>query len=418
MPAIEEKVLAEQLVLGDDEDSEIAKEFICKICLSHVVGNGPKLTRCSHIFCGDCVAEWFAACPSNQTWAQRARSGGSIPCPVCKEPLRKEDLHSVCEDGDHESVLLHQLLSSVNIVCANSARCTKQGRCNWTGTYGEYQSHIACCTNEYMECYEVKTNNATEVQASPEELDDKQEAASSASDGEDEESRSTRFSSGNEAELLSDSDGLSSSERLANIDESARFSEEEEHNNPGDDGSSQQQPVEQAPLLGGEVNTKDMSLNDLIGALVTLKTREYEACGGSDAVKQAPAAPLTPECTGASGILDAQEDKQPQEEEKPEPKTKAKAKAKKNAKSANKAQPAASAKAQIASAQAAHMMQQWQAAQAMQWQQAAHLAQLRQVAQWHCAAQAAQWQAHAQLMQAAQVAAAKGGYGATKRPAA
>lgn len=410
MPAIEEKVLAEQLVLGDDEDSEIAKEFVCKICLSHVVGHGPKLTRCSHIFCGDCVAEWFAACPSNQTWAQRARSGGSIPCPVCKEQLRKEDLHSVCEDGNHESVLLNQLLSSVNIVCANSARCSKEGRCNWTGTYGEYQSHIACCTNEYMECYEVKTRIATEVQASQEELDDKQEATSFASDGEDDESRSTRFSSGYEAELLSDSDGLSSSEKLANIDESARHSEEE-RDNPEDDVRSQQQPVEQASLLGGEVNTKDMSLNDLIGALVTLKTREYEACGGSDAVKQAPAAPLAPECTGAPGSVDPQ-DKQPQEADKPEPKTKAKAKAKNNAKSANKAQPATAAKAQMASAQAARMMQQWQAAQALQWQQAAHLAQLRHVAQWQ-AAQAAQWQAHAQLMQAAQ-----GGYTAPRRPAA
>ncbi|CAE8609602.1 unnamed protein product, partial [Polarella glacialis] len=126
----EAKVQADQL-LGD------AEEFICKICQVHVVGCSPKLTNCSHLFCGDCLAQWFAQHPESQTWAQRARSAGPervVPCPVCKQPLNeKKDLYPVCgATSRSENLLLWRMLSSLKIVCMNSSQLRpKDGRCDW-----------------------------------------------------------------------------------------------------------------------------------------------------------------------------------------------------------------------------------------------------------------------------------------------
>jgi len=140
------KVQADQL-MGD------AEEFICKICQVHVVGCSPKLTNCSHLFCGDCLAQWFNQHPESQTWAQRARSAGPervVPCPVCKQPLNeKKDLYPVCgATSRSENLLLWRMLSSLKIVCMNS--CTlrkKDGRCDWVGEYGQYQKHAKACQN-------------------------------------------------------------------------------------------------------------------------------------------------------------------------------------------------------------------------------------------------------------------------------
>lgn len=142
----EEKVQADQLT-GD------AEEFICKICQVHVVGCSPKLTNCSHLFCGDCLAQWFAQHPESQTWAQRARSAGPervVPCPVCKQPLNeKKDLHPVCgATSRSENLLLWRMLSSLKIVCMNSCQLRKKdGRCDWVGEYGQYQKHAKACKN-------------------------------------------------------------------------------------------------------------------------------------------------------------------------------------------------------------------------------------------------------------------------------
>jgi len=143
----EVKIVAEQLV-RNAEESDLESEFICKICLVHVVGCKPKLTRCSHLFCGDCLMQWFAAQPSNQTWAGRAQSAG-VPCPVCKEPLNADaDLHLVARGGSGGSAMLWHMLSSTKVVCSNNPRCSPGGRCDWVGDYESFQRHIRCCTNE------------------------------------------------------------------------------------------------------------------------------------------------------------------------------------------------------------------------------------------------------------------------------
>jgi len=161
----EVKVQADQLCSGD------AEEFVCKICQTHVVGCGPKLTNCSHLFCGDCLGQWFNQHPESQTWAQRARSAGPdrvVPCPVCKQPLHeKRDLYPV--DGAtsrSENLLLWRMLSSLKIMCVNHVRMG--GSCEWTGEYGQYQKHISSCPCQpQAEAATAEPRGAVAVAAAP-----------------------------------------------------------------------------------------------------------------------------------------------------------------------------------------------------------------------------------------------------------
>merc|ERR1712216_869737 len=147
-PHTEVKVQWDQLLMDTADDTGMIEEFVCKICQVHVVGCGPKLARCSHLFCGDCIAKWFEVQPRSQTWAQRAQSAGLVPCPVCKEPLHQErDLFSVCATGQNESAFLWRMLSGVKIVCANNPKCRCDGQCTWVGEYGSYQEHLQTCAN-------------------------------------------------------------------------------------------------------------------------------------------------------------------------------------------------------------------------------------------------------------------------------
>lgn len=137
------KVSSDQLVrTGDD----FVDEFVCKICLINIVDCGPQLTKCSHLFCGDCLQQWFNAHPSNQTWAQRAKTGGAIPCPACKTPLRKEtDVYPVEQHGNANSAFLWRMIQGLKIKCdGKHSMCG--GRCSWTGEYGSYRKHLSSGT--------------------------------------------------------------------------------------------------------------------------------------------------------------------------------------------------------------------------------------------------------------------------------
>mmetsp|Transcript_47417 Transcript_47417/g.141556 ORF Transcript_47417/g.141556 Transcript_47417/m.141556 type:complete len:599 (-) Transcript_47417:66-1862(-) len=144
----EVKVLVEQLMRDAIEKNDMCDEFICKICLVNLVGCKPKLTSCSHLFCGDCLEQWFAVQPGSQSWARRACSAGTVPCPVCKEMLHEErNLHLVGPGGHGGSALLWQMLSTLPIMCANHPKCNPKGHCDWKGEYGRYQEHIRECKN-------------------------------------------------------------------------------------------------------------------------------------------------------------------------------------------------------------------------------------------------------------------------------
>jgi len=146
---LEQKVQENQL-LGD------AEEFICKICYVHVVGANPKLTNCSHLFCGDCLNEWFSTHPECQSWAQRAKTAGMeriVPCPVCKQPLNERtDLYEVSSTASRsDNLLLWRMLSGLKIMCTNHPKVTPGGECEWIGEYGTYQEHVKRCLQELDE---------------------------------------------------------------------------------------------------------------------------------------------------------------------------------------------------------------------------------------------------------------------------
>lgn len=146
------KVQWDQVLREEGQDNAMREEFICKICQVHMVGSEPKLARCSHLFCGDCIAKWFEVQPQSLSWSQRAQSKGCVPCPVCKEPLHhSRDLFPVCAEGKGETAILWRMLSGTKIMCANNPKCRADGKCTWMGEYGSYQKHIQACTNVALE---------------------------------------------------------------------------------------------------------------------------------------------------------------------------------------------------------------------------------------------------------------------------
>eukprot|EP00404_Azadinium_spinosum_P002092 CAMPEP_0180428064 /NCGR_PEP_ID=MMETSP1036_2-20121128/6641_1 /TAXON_ID=632150 /ORGANISM="Azadinium spinosum, Strain 3D9" /LENGTH=632 /DNA_ID=CAMNT_0022433683 /DNA_START=91 /DNA_END=1985 /DNA_ORIENTATION=- len=161
-----DKLDPDEVKVQEDQLLSEAEEFICKICQIHVVGCSPKLTSCSHLFCGDCIAQWFAQHPESQTWAQRARSAGPervVPCPVCKQPLNeKRDLYPVCGvTSRSENLLLWRMLSSLKIMCCNHPKVRPDGKCDWIGEYGSYQKHVVQCQNKALN--DSSGSNSTEA---------------------------------------------------------------------------------------------------------------------------------------------------------------------------------------------------------------------------------------------------------------
>lgn len=137
----EVKVQEDQL-LGD------AGEFVCKICQIYVVGRTPKLTQCSHLFCGDCLAQWFSRQPLSDSRhpSEKPVSRGqarAAPCPVCKSPL--DEFKHISAVNSSSQAVLSRMLASTKIVCANNAKVRSDGTCDWTGCYSDYQKHIASC---------------------------------------------------------------------------------------------------------------------------------------------------------------------------------------------------------------------------------------------------------------------------------
>lgn len=181
----EVKVQWNQLIRDAEGDDEVVPvdELICKICQVHVVGCNPKLTTCSHLFCGDCIAKWFDVHPGIQSWAQRAKSAGPgrvVPCPVCKVQLHEgRDLHPVCAAGGGMSSSLWQIIASLKIACCNHPRVRAGGRCRWIGEYGAYHDHIKAGK---CECAASPSSHGDPVSSAPvEKVADTSEALSAQS---------------------------------------------------------------------------------------------------------------------------------------------------------------------------------------------------------------------------------------------
>lgn len=128
------KVSADQLVMKES----FADEFVCKLCLN-VVDCCPQLTKCSHLFCGDCLQEWFSD-PLNGQAKTRGIPGSVAPCPVCQTLLRKEvDVYPVEKAGKATPAFLWRMIQGLQIKCN-----ARDGCCDWKGEYGSYLEHLHC----------------------------------------------------------------------------------------------------------------------------------------------------------------------------------------------------------------------------------------------------------------------------------
>jgi hypothetical protein len=101
------------------------------------------------------LQQWITAHPSNQTWAQRAKTGGAVPCPVCKTSLQKEtDIYPIEEHGNSNSSFLWRMIQGLQIKC-NAQR----GCCTWKGDVGSYLEHLQC-----GRCGEVEPDGITSLE--------------------------------------------------------------------------------------------------------------------------------------------------------------------------------------------------------------------------------------------------------------
>ncbi|KAF4685781.1 hypothetical protein FOZ60_006096 [Perkinsus olseni] len=147
LPLDEIKIDTDQL-LNPTPESE---EFVCKICHTYIVGCHPKITKCSHMFCGDCLEEWSQIQPTFRSWVQVARTAGqarNVPCPVCKTPLNdKKEIFSINPPDPQrpECQSIWKMLSNLKIKCHYDPDFDPTGSCQWTGTYSTYQAHAKVC---------------------------------------------------------------------------------------------------------------------------------------------------------------------------------------------------------------------------------------------------------------------------------
>jgi hypothetical protein len=137
----EGKVLVEQLI----NEEKFATEFVCQICRTHVVGNNPKLTKCSHMFCGDCLADYFDQ--------NTNKKNGSAPCPVCASSLNKESDVFLIEKS---SALLWRMLKGLKIKCASKQGPCVGKCCKWTGEYADYGRHLQAAADASAKVQELE----------------------------------------------------------------------------------------------------------------------------------------------------------------------------------------------------------------------------------------------------------------------
>lgn len=138
---------ADQVINGE----KFASEFVCQICRTHVVGNDPKLTKCSHMFCGDCLADWFIKHPDSNS----SDGNAFLPCPTCDTALDKDtDVFPI----EKKSPLLWRMLRGLKVKCdSKQGPCVGKG-CKWTGEYADYWQHLKAVAdaNAKAEEHEVK----------------------------------------------------------------------------------------------------------------------------------------------------------------------------------------------------------------------------------------------------------------------
>lgn len=119
-----------ELLLSPEEHSS---EFLCAICVQLVDYESASILKCSHVFCGACLDEWF-----NGPSASRS-------CPMCKANVVQA---SVGLSGEplaaplrQSNPLAHRILSRVRVRCP-----LYEQDCSWQGDYSEVHGHLTSTT--------------------------------------------------------------------------------------------------------------------------------------------------------------------------------------------------------------------------------------------------------------------------------
>jgi len=145
------KILEEQLVNPADTPG---LELVCPICMYHVL-HQPKVTKCSHIFCGDCIDTWVETerqkiTQNTMSFAdllKRTQGSGAdatlmVYCPSCKQDIdARTDLKPLNGKCTGAHAALWRTLRDVKVTCVG-----KEKGCSWVGTYETYASHFVSCS--------------------------------------------------------------------------------------------------------------------------------------------------------------------------------------------------------------------------------------------------------------------------------
>lgn len=110
-----------------------------------MVGNNPKLTKCSHMFCGDCLADYFDQ--------NTNKKKGSAPCPVCASSLNKESDVFLIEKS---SALLWRMLKGLKVKCASKQGACVGKCCKWTGECADYWRHLQAAVDASAKVQELE----------------------------------------------------------------------------------------------------------------------------------------------------------------------------------------------------------------------------------------------------------------------
>eukprot|EP00746_Dinoflagellata_sp_MGD_P032911 gnl/MRDRNA2_/MRDRNA2_17839_c0_seq1.p1 gnl/MRDRNA2_/MRDRNA2_17839_c0~~gnl/MRDRNA2_/MRDRNA2_17839_c0_seq1.p1 ORF type:complete len:847 (+),score=161.34 gnl/MRDRNA2_/MRDRNA2_17839_c0_seq1:221-2542(+) len=112
--------------------------LVCVVCTQVV--HKPVVTRCTHLFCYDCMKAWVTA---NVKSKQVNGSNGkhAVTCPTCNFELFENDITCLCEDSTAAHGLLWRLYQDQVIRCAYHHEIG-EGSCHWVGKFKDYAHHV------------------------------------------------------------------------------------------------------------------------------------------------------------------------------------------------------------------------------------------------------------------------------------
>lgn len=165
-PAIDVRILEEQLV---PSAANVSFEPVCRICMCNVVFK-PKVTKCSHIFCGECIDTWVKTetqkvKQNTMSYAEllkRTQGCGSaatflVACPSCRGGFDgRTDLFPLNHNSSGAHAMLWRMLGETRVNCL-----AKDLGCTWSGTYGTHSEHVQACTHCTVSSDTVVCNSGT-----------------------------------------------------------------------------------------------------------------------------------------------------------------------------------------------------------------------------------------------------------------